>query len=202
MLDAKWLDFFKLPLKATIAVAIASGALLALVLTHILDLGPIGPYALPLLIIVAVASVAMGIVGAGEALLAPYREKRKQSALEQRRAIRRKEQDERRDEAQREALAQLDHLSRREIEVVANALREGSPSFYTYVFSPPVSMLQGKRLVWTPGGQHHQDYYPFSFHDFAWKVLLERKDEFLAKEAEHKKAEEERKKADSRRRGY
>ncbi|KFX81296.1 hypothetical protein KR99_24265, partial [Ralstonia solanacearum] len=112
------------------------------------------------------------------------------------------EQDERRQQAQESAIAQLDHLSKEEIAVVAKALRDGSPSFYTYVFSPPVSMLQGKRLVWTPGGQHHQDYYPFSFHDFVWKVLLERKDEFLAKEAEHKKAEEERKRAESRRRGY
>ncbi|MFV8595071.1 hypothetical protein [Ralstonia pseudosolanacearum] len=202
MLDAKWLELFKLPLRTAIAVAIASCALLALVFTHILDLGQIGLFALPILIIVAVASTAMAVVGSVDTLLAPRREKRKQSALEQRRAIRRKEQDERREEAQREALAQLEHLSRREIEVVANALREGSPSFYTYVFSPPVSMLQGKRLVWTPGGQHHQDYYPFSFHDFVWKVLVERKDEFLAKEAEHKKAEEERKRAESRRRGY
>jgi hypothetical protein len=55
-------------------------------------------------------------------------------------------------------------------------------------------------LVWTTGGTHHQDHYPFSFHDFVWKVLLERKDEFLAKEAQHRKAEEGRKKAERQRR--
>lgn len=202
MFDAKWLDFFKLPLRAVIAVAIASAALLALVLTHILDLGPIGPFALPVLIIVAVASVAMGIVGGGEALLAPFREKRKQSALEQRRAIRKKEEDERQEHRRGSVLGRLNHLSKEEIDLVADALRNGSPTFYTFVYSPPVSVLQGKGLVWTPGGAHHQDYYPFSFHDFVWEALLERKDEFVAKDAEHKRAEEERKKAERQRRGY
>lgn len=196
------LEFLKLPLRTAIAVAIASGALLALVFTHILDMGPIGPFALPVLIIAAVVSAAIAIVGIAQAVLAPFREKHKQSALEQRRAIRRKEQDERREQAQESAIGQLDYLSREEVAVVVKALSNGSPTFYTYVFSPPVSMLQGKGLVWTTGGTHHQDHYPFSFHDFVWKVMLERKDEFLAKEAQHRKAEEERKKAESRRRGY
>ncbi len=42
----------------------------------------------------------------------------------------------------------------------------------------------------------------FSFHDFAWRMLLERKDEFIAKDEEHKRAEEERKRAEHRSRGY
>src|ERR1700730_6169323 len=146
------IEFLKLPLRTAIAVAIASGASLALVFTHILDLGPIGPFALPVLIIAAVASAAMAIVGIAQALLAPFRERRKQSALELRRAVRRKEQDERREQAQEAAIAQLDHLSKEEVAVVVKALNDGSPSFYTYVYSPPLSMLQGKRLVWTPGG--------------------------------------------------
>lgn len=44
--------------------------------------------------------------------------------------------------------------------------------------------------------------YPFSFHDFVWEALLERKDEFVAKDVGHKRAEEERKKAESRNRRY
>jgi hypothetical protein len=63
-------------------------------------------------------------------------------------------------------------------------------------------MFLGKGLVWTPGGTHHQDYYPFSFHDFVWAVLLERKDEFLAKEEKHKRAEAAEREAQQRRRGY
>ncbi|WP_249201216.1 stage II sporulation protein M [Burkholderia cenocepacia] len=202
MLDAKWLELFKLPLRTAIAVAIASCALLALVFTHILDLGPIGLFALPVLIIAAVVSTAMAVVGSVDALLAPFREKRKQSALELRRAVRRKEQDEQREQAEGTAIGQLDHLSKEEIAVVAKALRAGSPTFYTYVFSPPVSMLQGKGLVWTTGGTHHQDHYPFSFYSFAWKVLLERKDEFIAKDEAHKRAEEERKRAERQSRRY
>lgn len=200
--DPKWLEVFKLPLRTTVAVALAIDVLLALVLTHILDLGPLGPFALPVLIILAVVSTAMAVVGVVHALLAPFREKRRHSALLQRRAIRRKEEEERRAQMQETALAQLDYLSKEEIAVVANALRNGSPTFYTYVYSPPVSVLQGKRLVWTPGGAHHQDHYPFSFHDFAWRMLLERKDEFIAKDEEHKRAEEERKRAERRSRGY
>ena len=46
--DAKWLDALKLPLKVTIAVAVASAALLALDLKGLLDLGPIGAFARPL----------------------------------------------------------------------------------------------------------------------------------------------------------
>jgi hypothetical protein len=61
-------------------------------------------------------------------------------------------------------------------------------------------MLQGKGLVWTPGGRHNQDHYPFSFWDFVWAKLVERREEFLAKEAEHVRAEEAAKAAERRRR--
>jgi hypothetical protein len=202
MFDAKWLEFFKLPLKAAIAVAMATGALLALVITHILDLGAFGAVALPILIIAAVSSVAMAIVGGANALLAPFREKRKVSALELRRAVRRREDDERREHARVSVLGRLNHLSKEEIAVVAKALRDGSPTFYTYVFSPPAAILQGKGLVWSTGSTHHQDHYPFSFHDFVWEALLERKDEFIEKDAQHKRAEEERKNAERRNRRY
>ena len=97
MVDAKWLELFKLPLRTAIAVAIASCALLALVFTQILDLGPIGFFARPVFIIAAVVSTAMSMVGIIVALCAPLREKWRQSALELRRAIRRKEQDEQRE---------------------------------------------------------------------------------------------------------
>jgi hypothetical protein len=60
----------------------------------------------------------------------------------------------------------------------------------------------GKGLVWTPGGQHHQDHYPFSFYDFVWEKLLERKEEFIAKDEAYKRAEEAEKLAQRKRRGY
>jgi hypothetical protein len=48
----------------------------------------------------------------------------------------------------------------------------------------------GKGLVYTPGGTHHQDHYPYTIADFAWKVILERKEEILEKDAENRKREE------------
>jgi hypothetical protein len=50
-----------------------------------------------------------------------------------------------------------------------------------------MSNLMAKGLVATPGGTHNQDYYPFYFLDFAWNALLARKDEFIAKDDEHKR---------------
>lgn len=196
MVDAKWLEVFKLPLRTAVTVAIASGALLAMVDTQILDPGPIGVFALPVLMVVAVISTVMSVVDIVVALFAPFREKRRQSALELRRAVRRREQREQHESAQKSAVSKLDYLSKEEVAVVAKALYNGSPTFYTYVNSPPVSMLLGKGLVWTPGGSHHQEYYPFSFHDFVWKVFLERKDEFLAKDAKHKLPAGQRTKAE------
>lgn len=75
----------------------------------------------------------------------------------------------------------------------------GTSSFYTYVYSPPASNLQGKGLVWTPGGTHNQDHYPFSFYDFVWEALTPRKDEFIAKDDTNKRAKEA---AEGRRRTY
>ena len=60
-------------------------------------------------------------------------------------------------------------------------------------------MLTGKGLVWTPGGAHHMDHYPYSFHDFVWKRLLDRKDEFLAKDDEYKRIEATEKKKEQQR---
>jgi hypothetical protein len=132
----------------------------------------------------------------------PVRDKQRQSALASRRALRHKEKEEQLTAQRNQIVARLDHLSEEEIRYIADSLRKGSPTFYSYVHSPPVSILRGKGLVWTPGGTHHQDHYPFSFHDFVWEQLLERKDEFLAKDEERKRAKEAGKPAQQRRPGY
>jgi hypothetical protein len=200
MLDPKWLELFKLPMRAAISLSLASAALLALVYLKLLDLGLIGVIALPILIIVAIVSTIMTVVRIAELFFYPLYEKRRFSALEIRRAVRRKEQDEHRSNTEKAVLSQLDYLSKEEIGVVITALNRGSPTFFTYVHSPAVGILLGKSLVWSPGGHHNQDHYPFSFHDFVWKVLLERKEEFFTKDAEHR--EEERRGINSRRGSY
>lgn len=198
--DAKWLDALKLPLKVTIAVALASAAILALSLMGLLDLTPFGPFAGPVLTILFVIFSILAVVGVIDFLMVPLREKRRQSALATRRAVRRREENEQQAAQHAQIIARLDHLSKEEIRYVADSLRKGSPSFYTYIYSPPVTLLQGKSLVWTPGGPHHRDHYPFTFHDFVWEKLLERRDEFFAKEEQHKRAEEAEKEAQRRQR--
>lgn len=199
--DAKWLDALRLPLKVTITVALASAALLALTLKGLLDLGPLGPYARPVLTVLLVIFSIQAVVGVIDYLMTPLREKHRQSALKTRRAVRREEREEQREVHRTQVIARLDNLSKEEIRYIADSLRNGSPSFYTYVHSPPVSLLQSKGLVWSPSGPHNEDRYPFSFYDFVWEKLLERKDEFLAIDEEHKRAAVAAKVAQRQRRG-
>lgn len=49
----------------------------------------------------------------------------------------------------------------------------------------------GKGLLYTPGGSHHREHYPFTIDDFAWEELLKRKDEFLEKQANCEHQDEE-----------
>ena len=56
-----------------------------------------------------------------------------------------------------------------------------------------------KNLVYTPGGTHHQDHYPFAFHDFVWEVLKQRKEEFIEKAKEFDRREKDKKRGGLRR---
>lgn len=105
-----------------------------------------------------------------------------------------KEKEEKTIEAERKAIARLDHLSRDEIYYVSEALVKGSQTIYTYYHAPAMGSLQGKGLIWLSRQQHNKDYFPFTFHDFVWAELLRRKDEFLEKEKEHIRAEKDAKK--------
>jgi hypothetical protein len=88
-----------------------------------------------------------------------------------------------------QVLKRLDHLSAQEIRYVADCLRKNEQSFLAYVHSGPVSNMMARGLVGSPGGTHHQDYYPYYFADFVWQALLARKDEFIEKDNEHKRRE-------------
>lgn len=197
--DPKWLDALKLPLKATASGAVATTLLLALLAWKVIDTEALGRWVTPTIAVVAVVFWSFTVVGALEFLFAPMIEKRKQAALATRRAVRRREEQEGRDTKRAEALARLDHLSEEELRYVADCLRKGTPTFYTWAHSSAATMLIGKGLAWTSGGQHHGDRYPFSLYDFAWEALLKRREEFLEKEAKHREAEAARKAADLRR---
>lgn len=200
--DPKWLDVLKLPLRATTSVALAAGFFLVADLLGWFDLGPLGPITRPIIVLVLVGAAALSSVTTIYYLLAPIRERQKLEQLSARRAIRRGEQEEEKAAFRAKVLAWLNSLSRQELRQIAKCLRDGSPSFYTYVHSPAVSNLQAKGLVWTPGGPHHQDHYPFTIRDFVWEALQDRKDEFLERDNEANRLEQEEERRSGRRRRY
>jgi hypothetical protein len=56
--------------------------------------------------------------------------------------------------------------------------------------------------VYTPGGVYDMDHFPFCIVDFAWKALLARKPEFLAKDDENERKQKEEEAARARRSRY
>lgn len=193
--DAKWLDALKLPIRLKLAVAAACGALFYLFKSKTITLGPLDGLVTALLLVGVVVFVIVVIFDGLAWVAQPVAEKRRLSLLAKRRDALRQEKEEQRDQRRAAILGQLDHLSRREVQVVADALEGGSPTFYTYAYSPPVSMLQAKNMVWTPGGNHHQDHYPFCIADFVWDELQKRRDKFLEKEQAFKAEEQANKRA-------
>ncbi|MEO0336885.1 MAG: hypothetical protein AAF202_10845 [Pseudomonadota bacterium] len=88
-------------------------------------------------------------------------------------------------------VAQLDHLSEKETYEAAKALKGGSPSFESWAHSTGAGQLMAKGLIYSPLGTYHQDHFPYTFHDFAWEALQEKRETILEKEAAY---ERERKK--------
>jgi hypothetical protein len=98
-----------------------------------------------------------------------------------------------------EVLKRLGFLSRKEHRVLADQLRKNERSFEGWAYSSTASNLMAAHLVGSPGGTANQDHYPYYVVDFVWDALLERRDEFLAKDEENKRREEEEKRAAARR---
>lgn len=157
----------------------------------ILPLAGFGQLAKPGVIVLAVITGSLSITGIGAFVINRLTSRRKQSLLSAHRQTKLLENEHTKAMAEIAALQRIDHLSSQEVRYLADCLRKGSQSFYTYVHSPSVTTLMGKELVYTPGGTHNQDHYPFTIFDFAWKALLERKDQILARDDENRKREDE-----------
>lgn len=190
--DSSWLNALKLPTQVMIGLFIACLILLVFDMVKILELKQFGEITKPIIIVISVLTGSLSITGIINFLKDQFMNKKKRSILTDRRRIRAEEIVHDREKEQNKALERLGHLSCNEISYLADCLRESSQSFYTYVHSPPVTTLMGKGLVYTPGGTHHQDYYPYTIQDFVWKELLDRQDEFLEKDARCKQEEGER----------
>lgn len=189
VIDPKWLEFLKLPPKATIVLAMSSTAIIILDKHTGLDLDSIHKLLSPFVFIIAVVSYAMIIATIGEILMRPQIEKRKQSTISLRREIRRNESKKHQNENEQKILLNLDHLSAEEIHHISRCLRKGSPTFYGSKFDPAITMLLGKRLAWSLGGTYSRNNYPFSIHHFVWVKLLERREEFIALDDSNKPTE-------------
>jgi Super-infection exclusion protein B len=158
--------------------------------------------ALPVAIIAVLLFGSLSVAAIGAIIADAIKQRRKTTLLAQRRQIRRSEAEQAQAEYEARVLACLDYLSTKEIAYIADALRKNEQSFTAFSNSPYVSNLMARGIVATPGGTHHQDYYPFYFVDFAWKALLARKDEFIAKDDEHKRREAAEAKRRRTLRGY
>lgn len=182
LLDPKWLDALSLPAKVT------GGFLAFFVLAIVADkyvialLGSWMPY-------FVLGALLTGCLFAGamiEATAGFIIERGKPAKIARKRQAVREDQSRERAlaEAERDLTVRrrIDTLSSDEIRHVAKALRDGSQSFKAYVNDPDLSNLMHKGLLTSPGGPHHQDYYPFTFPDFVWSALLEKKDVILAKD--------------------
>jgi len=188
--DPKWLDAIKLPTQFMLGLFITCVALLALDEYTILKLETFGVHTKAFVIVGSVLTGALSITGIGAFIKDQLFFGRKQSLLSSRREIRAKEVYARQEQSQKAIIGRIDHLCSEELRYLADCLREGSQSFYTWAHSPHAATLMSKGLVTTPGGTYHQDHYPFSISDFVWQSLIERKAEILQRDDENRKREE------------
>jgi hypothetical protein len=187
--DAGWLKALQLPGKIFAGLFLFSALVLIFDYLAIINLSDIGVLPRPLVIIAALLFGSLSVAALGGAIYDAVMQHRKVTLLSARREIRRAEADRDRAEYEARVLKRLDYLSKDEIRYVADCLRKNEQSFLTYAHSPPVANLAAKEFVQTIGGSYHREHYPFYFVDFVWAALLERKDEFLAKDDEHKRQE-------------
>jgi hypothetical protein len=188
--DAKWLEAFKLPLRVMIGLALACYVLLWLDYTKHIELSIFGNLTKPSVFVLTVVASALAVSGIGAGAYEIFIAKHKRAALAERKEAQKKEAEELSIAKKAAALDRLNYLSPEELRYLADCLRKGNQSFTTWVHSSYASTLAAKGLIYTPGGTHHQDHYPFTIADFAWSELLRRKDEFIARDDENKKKQE------------
>jgi hypothetical protein len=194
------LNALKLPAKIIAGLFLFSLLVLVFDYFALVNLSELHPLARPIVIIGALAFGSLSFAAVCGVVYDNLMQRRKTTLLSHRRELRRAEAKQDQAEYQAQVLKRLDYLSKDEIRYVANCLHRNEQSFLTYAHSGAVSNLIARGLVGSPGGSHHQDYYPYYFADFVWQALLARKDEFIGKDNEHKRREAEEKERAMKRR--
>jgi hypothetical protein len=201
LIDANWINALKLPTKVLSGLFFASIILLVLDITLVLELSVFSAIAKPVTILVCVVTGALSLTAIVSFFIEGFTSSRKRTLLERRRELKKSEKENLASLQKQKVLERLPHLTNDELSYLANCLRENSQSFTAYVHSPSTTTLMSKGFIYTPGGQHNRDHYPFVVNDFVWHHLLEGKDQIIEEDTENKrKAEEE--KQNARRRRY
>jgi hypothetical protein len=199
--DLRWIvDALKLPQKVIPGLLLFCLLLSVFNFFAIVSLAAISALALPIAIVLTLLFGSLSLVAIGAVIYDVLMQRHRKTLLAHRREIRHEEAQQELAQRQAAALARLDYLSKEEIRYVANCLRKNEQSFVAWAHSPHVSNLRVRGLVSIPGGTHDQNHCPFYFYDFVWAALLQRKDEFIVKDDEHKRLEAAAEKERARRR--
>lgn len=184
-MDSGWIKALELPAKITGGLFVACALIWFLDGTDVLNLDDVVSWLRPVILIIWVgsgclfgASLVGEIWGAGAAYL-KKRGETKDAAAKEIAALKAK------DERRKAIVAHLDQLSEKETYEAAKALKGGSPSFESWAHSTGAGQLIAKGLVYSPQGTFNQDHFPFTFYDFAWEGLQERKEAILKNEAKY-----------------
>jgi hypothetical protein len=194
--DSKWLEALKLPTKVIAGIFIATIIILSFDKAGFLLLKEIHSTAKPLIILLSIFSGALLFSNLLALLIDCVKKINKKSEIEKLKQEKEQKQKEKQTKFRAEVISRLEYLETYELRLLADALKDNTPTFYTYVYSPPATTLIAKELIYTPGGTHNQDHYPFIIHDFVWAELLSRKAEII----ERDKANLEKEKQENRRR--
>lgn len=171
MADSGWLKFLEMPARITGGVFAGCIVIYAANNYGWLELNAIGTWLKTLVAVVGIIAgclFASSVIAALLDLFNSWNRVRKQKA---------------------KALAHLDRLSLDELKIVTKAIEQDSPSITWPFDSPPIAPLVGSGLLVQHGGRFPGDYWPFTFSDFAWSEIQERKDE-LKKKFREKAAKE------------
>jgi len=191
-MDSGWIKALELPAKITGGLFLACGVIWLLDQSETLNLDEIAPWVRPLVIVLWAGSGCLfAATLAGDAWAfgaALFKKRAEKTALMEEQAA----QEKAAQEKQEAALKYLDQLSEKENYEAAKALKGNSPSFESWAHATGTGQLIAKGLIYSPQGTYNQDHFPFTFYDFAWEALQERRDTILAKEAEYEAARKKR----------
>lgn len=191
-----WLSALRLPTHVTLGLFLAGTILLIFDHYGVITLSQFGLLAKPAVILLTIIFGSVAVTGMLASIIDFARDMCRARRLRLHQDAREQARQKQLRNRQEIALQRIPHLSMEELWHIVDCLNRDSQTFYTWVHSSGAASLMAKGLVGTPSSTHHRDHYPFVVHDFAWRYILEHKDEIF----ERYRQFEESKSAASRKR--